>query len=221
MDKVKQYLYYFLIGIISLIALVFIPMLGTSVGLDWNVPNTAVGWIVWIAIKVIIAVINILIFHCFMCQAKLNVKDNENYKRAREILIHEQVKEVLPKSPHKWNVEQYGMKGITIFITSALSTVALTQALLTFDWISMLACLFVIVMGLIFGILQMRTAEEYWTTEYLEYALYYQQCQRNNRQQEQITQSGDEEPTHIVTDTQQVSEDNSNDNDRQCTIQES
>lgn len=217
MDKIKQYLYYFLIGIISLIALVFIPMLGTSVGLDWNVPNTAVGWIVWIVVKLIIAIINILIFHCFMCQAKLNVKDNENYKRAREILIQEQVKEVLPKSPHKWNVEQYGMKGITIFLTSALSTVALTQALLTFDWISMLACLFVIVMGLIFGILQMRTAEEYWTTEYLEYALYYQQCQRNNRQQEQNTQSGDattcdEEPTHIVTDTQQVSEDNSNDN---------
>ena len=128
MDKIKQYLYYFLIGIISLIALIFIPMLGTSVGLDWNVPNTAVGWIVWIAIKLIIAVINILIFHCFMCQAKLNVKDNENYKRAREILIHEQVKEVLPKSQHKWNAEQYGMKGITKLINRALSKVELQQA---------------------------------------------------------------------------------------------
>lgn len=177
MDKIKQYLYYFLIGIISLIALLFLPMIGTSVGLAWNVPDTTVGWIVWIVTKLIIAVINILIFHCFMCQAKVNVKDNENYKKARAILVEQKVKEVLPKSPHKWNMEQYGMKGITIFVTSALSTVALTQALLTFDWISMLTYLFVIVTGLIFGILQMRTAEEYWTNEYLEYAMMYKQQQ--------------------------------------------
>lgn len=217
MDKVKQYLYYFLIGIISLVALCFLPMLGTSVGLAWNIPNTTVGWIVWIVTKLMVAIVSILIFHCFMCQAKVNIKDNENYKKARAILIHEKVKEVLPKSPHRWNVEQYGVKGITIFIGSALSTVALTQALLTFDWVSMLTYLFTIVMGLIFGILQMKTAEEYWTNEYLEYALLYQQNQRDNRQQEQITTGGDattcdEETTHISTDTQQISEDNNNDN---------
>lgn len=156
-------------------------MLGTSVGLAWNIPDTLVGWIVWVVTKLIVAVINILIFHCFMCQAKVNIKDNENYKKARDILIHEKVKEVLPKSPHKWNMEQYGMKGITIFLTSALSTVALTQALLVFDWVSMLTYLFTIIMGLIFGILQMRTAEEYWTNEYLEYAMMYKQ------QQEELT----------------------------------
>ena len=177
MDKVKQYLYYFIIGIISLIALMFLPMLGTSVGLAWNIPNTTVGWIVWVVTKLIVAVINILIFHCFMCQAKVNIKDNDNYKKARDILINQKVKEVLPKSPHRWNIEQYGKKGITIFLASALSTVALTQALLTFDWVSMLTYLFTIIMGLIFGILQMKTAEEYWTSEYLEYALLYQQQQ--------------------------------------------
>ena len=217
MDKIKQYLYYFIIGIISLVALCFLPMLGTSVGLAWNIPDTVVGWIVWIVTKIIVAIINILLFHCFMQQAKVNIKDNDNYKKARDILIQEKVKEVLPKSPHKWNIEQYSKKGITIFIASALSTVALTQALLTFDWISMLTYLFTIVMGLIFGILQMKTAEEYWTNEYLEYALLYAQNQRDKRQQEQITTGGDattcgEETKHISTDTQQISEDNNNDN---------
>lgn len=192
-------------------------MIGTSVGLAWNIPDTTAGWIVWIVTKLIAAVVNILIFHCFMRQAKVNIKDNENYKKARAILVKQKVKEVLPKSPHRWNVEQYGIKGITVFVTSALSTVALTQALLTFDWISMLTYIFTIVMGLIYGILQMKKAEEYWTDEYLEYALLYQQNQRDNRQQEQITTGGDaitcdEETTHISTDTQQISEDNNNDN---------
>lgn len=197
-------------------------MLGTGVGLAWNIPNTVVGWIVWVVTKLIVAVINILIFHCFMQQAKVNIKDNDNYKKARDILINQKVKEVLPKSPHRWNIEQYGKKGITIFLASALSTVALTQALLAFDWVSMLTYLFTIIMGLIFGVLQMKTAEEYWTNEYLEYALLYAQ----NQQQQQITQSGDDttstsESTTCALYTQQISEDNNSDNNRQCSIQES
>ena len=171
MDKVKQSLNYIIIGIVSLIALVFLPMLGSTVGLGWNIPNTTVGWTVWVAVKLIVATLNVLIFHCFMQQAKVNVKDNENYKRAREILVKQKEKEILPKSPNKWNSQQYIKKGSTIFITTGLSTIALTQAILTFDYVSMLTYLFTIVMGLIFGILQMKTAEEYWTDEYLQYAL--------------------------------------------------
>lgn len=171
MDKVKQWLYYFIIGIISFIALTFLPMIGSSVGLGWNIPNTVVGWMVWVAIKLIVATLNVLIFHCFMQQAKLNVKNNENYKMARAILIKQKEKEVIPKSPNKWNSQQYLKKGSTIFITTGLSTIALTQAILTFDYVSMLTYLFTIIMGLIFGILQMKTAEEYWTEEYLQYAL--------------------------------------------------
>ena len=171
MDKVKQYLNYVIIGIVSLIALVFLPMLGSTVGLNWNIPNTAVGWIVWVTTKLIVATLNVLIFHCFMQQAKVNVRDNENYKRARFILINQKEKEILPKSPNKWSSQQYIKKGTTIFITTGLSTIALTQAILSFDYVSMLTYLFTIVMGLIFGVLEMKTAEEYWTDEYLQYAL--------------------------------------------------
>lgn len=184
MDKIKQWLYYAIIGVISFISLVFLPMVGSTVGLSWNVPDTVVGWIVWVAVKLIVSTINILVFYCFMCQAKVNVKDNPNYKEAREILFKQKNKEVLPKSPKKWNTEQYLRKGTTIFITSALSTIALTQAVLSFDYISMLSYLFTIVMGLIFGIIQMKTAEEYWTTEYLEYAKMKQNEELNLIEQE-------------------------------------
>ena len=170
MDKIKQWVYYFIIGIVSMIALCFLPMIGSSVGLGWNTPNTLVGWIVWIVVKLIVAVLNVLIFHCFMLQAKINIKENEKYVEAQEILRTNNKKEFAPRSPHIWNRQQYGQKGITIFITTALSTVALTQAMLTFDWMSMLTYLFTIIMGLIFGVMQMKTAEDYWTDEFWQYA---------------------------------------------------
>lgn len=173
--KIKQYMYYFIIGVVSFIALVFLPMVGSTVGLNWNLPNTIVGWIVWVAVKLIVATINVLIFHSFMEQAKINIKDDENYKKAREILVSAKLKNVLPKSPKKWNAEQYGKKGTVIFITTALTTIALTQAILSFDYVSMLTYLFTIIMGLIFGVLQMKKAEEYWTDEYYRYALMIQE----------------------------------------------
>ena len=66
MDKLKQWLYYFIIGIVSMIALCFLPMIGSDIGLAWNLPDTQIGWIVWVTIKTIVAVLNVLIFHCFM-----------------------------------------------------------------------------------------------------------------------------------------------------------
>lgn len=170
MDKIKQWMYYFIIGIVSLIALCFLPMIGSDIGLDWNLPNTTVGWIVWVTIKFIVAVLNVLIFHCFMLQAKLNNKDNAKYQEAREILRMTNKKDFMPRSPSSWNKQQYGQKGVVIFVTTALSTIALTQAMLTFDWMAMLTYLFTIVMGLLFGVMQMKTAEDYWTDEFWQYA---------------------------------------------------
>lgn len=189
MDKIKQWLYYFIIGIVSMMALCFLPMIGSNVGLGWNLPDTEVGWIVWVTVKVIVAVLNVLIFHCFMMQAKVNAKNNPKYQEALEILRLTKQKEFVPRSPSQWNKQQYGQKGITLFITTALSTVALTQAMLTFDWMSMLTYLFTIIMGLLFGVMQMETAEEYWIDEFWQYA---QEVKRKAEQTDTSADTGDE-----------------------------
>lgn len=170
----KRYIYYGIIGIISLIACVFLPMLGSDVGLEFVLPNTVVGWIVYILIKILVAAVNILLFYCFMEQAKLNVKDNENFIKANEILHKLKNKVRLPRSPHTWNKSQYGRKGTTVVITSLLSAFALTNAILRFNLIEMLTYSFIMVVGLIFGIISMKNAECYWTGEYYEYALMVQ-----------------------------------------------
>lgn len=179
LDRIRQWMYYFIIGIVSFVALIFLPMLGTTVGLEWNIPDTTVGWIVWVAVKLIVAGLNVLIFHSFMQQAKLNIKDNVKYIEAKDILMKNEVKTYIPRSPSVWNRQQYSRKGVMIFITTALATIALTQALLTFDWVAMLSYLFTIIMGLIFGVLQMKSAEDYWTEEFWKYAKMQEEAFKN------------------------------------------
>lgn len=170
-EKWKQWQYYTIIGVISCLALFFLPMVGSEAGLAFRIPNTAAGWIVYIVSKILVATLNILIFHCFILQAKVNIRNNENFLQANEILrVSLDLETLKPKSPEQWAKAVYGKKGVSIFATSLLSAFGLTQAVLTFDWISMLTYLFTILMGIVFGILQMNKTEEYWTWEYLLYA---------------------------------------------------
>jgi hypothetical protein len=121
--------------------------------------------------KLLVAALNIIIFHCFILQAKVNSKENPNYIAAATILARlERNKELVARSPSQYFAGVYGKKGTLIFITTILTAVGLTQAVLVFDWISMLTYLFTIIMGVIFGILQMNQTEIYWTEEYLRYA---------------------------------------------------
>lgn len=170
-EKWKQWQYYVIIGVISMVALFFLPMIGSEAGLAWKIPTTTAGWIVYVVSKLLVAIINILIFHCFILQAKINIQEDAKYNEAIKILD-----EVLPsntddfRSPSEYFKSTYGKKGLTIFVTSVLSAVGLTQAVLTFDWISMLTYFFTILMGVVFGILQMNQTEIYWTGEFWRYA---------------------------------------------------
>lgn len=169
--KMRQNLYYVIIGVVSFLALIFLPFLGSEVGLEFSIPDTIAGWCVWVGVKLILSVLNVLIFHSFICQAKLNIRDDEKFKKANEILEVRQKKHALPRSPKRYMSQTYGRKGTTLFITTALATIALTQAILTFDWVAMLTYLFTILMGVIFGLLTMKNTEIYWTDEYYAYAM--------------------------------------------------
>lgn len=79
--------------------------------------------------------INILIFHNFILQARVNVRNDSYYLEANEIVQRQELKkkEKPPRSPNQWRKQTYGRKGVFLFITSILSVFALTQAILTFD----------------------------------------------------------------------------------------
>lgn len=169
-DKIKQSLYYVLIGVISLVALIFFPMLGSTIGLAWQLPTTTPGWIVWFGTKILVAIVNILIYHCFIQQAKLNIKENKKYIEANKILQTFKDKTYIPRSPSKFLAQQYGSKSVGLFIATALSLVAFSQAILTFDYIALLTYLTTLVMGVVFGVIEMKSVEVYWTEEFYDYA---------------------------------------------------
>ena len=78
-SKYSANIYYILVFVVSVISLLFLPFLGSSVGLELSLPQTSADWIVYIASRIIVSTINVLIFHCFMMQGKLNVKDDPRY----------------------------------------------------------------------------------------------------------------------------------------------
>lgn len=176
--QLRQYIYYILIFVISFLVLVFLPMIGTDLDMGFRFPETPAAWTVFIITKSITAFVNVMLFYCFNQQALLNVKNDERYIKANEILGMLDIKrEFKPRSPRQYNFRLYAGKGTTIFLSSVLSTFALSQAILTYDWISLLTYSLVIIFGVIFGFISMYSSMDYWT---IEFPLYAEMMQRNN-----------------------------------------
>lgn len=174
--QLRQYIYYILIFVISFLVLVFLPMIGTDLEMGFRWPETPAAWVVFIVTKSITAFVNVMLFYCFNQQALLNVKKDERYIKANEMLGKLNIrKEYKPRSPRQYNFRLYAGKGSSIFLSSILSTFALSQAILTYDWISLLTYSLVILFGVIFGFISMYSSMDYWT---VEFPLYAQMVQR-------------------------------------------
>ena len=169
--KAKQNLYYIIIGLVSIVFTCFLPMVGSEGELVSHFPTTFVGWLIWLIRTLSTAVLNIVIFYCFMEQAIVNVKDDPKYIEANEILDRcKSTKRRNPRGPKIWKKQEYSKKGTVIFVSTAIALVGLENMLLSWNIALFLSYIFTILMGLLFGVLQMKKAELYWTEEFNEYA---------------------------------------------------
>ena len=158
---------YFLVAIVSLLSVVVVPLLGTDFGTTIVIPNTWGGLAIWLCTRFTVVVVNLLIFDAFIKQAKINVKDDERYKSA--ILKLNTIKEeagIIPRSPEKFNKQQWRKKGTSLAISSILSSFLLTECIVNFDLTNFLTYLFTIGGAVAFGYLTMINNEDYWTTEF-------------------------------------------------------
>lgn len=160
---------YIIIALLSILAVFFLPFLGSTVGLAWNIPNTVAGWVVYIITKLCIVVINMLIFDQFMKRAKINVKDNPYFKQAEEILVEKELEEE-PLPAEFYINKMYRSKMLTTVIFTILGVVGFSNAVLTFDWVSMLTYIFTIIIALVFGWISMAEAEQVWIEKHYRYA---------------------------------------------------
>lgn len=177
-EKFSLNFYYCLIFLLSLLVMtvapMFTPSANTDLGISAIFPHSVIGWAIYVCTKVFVAVVNLLLFHCFVKQAKLNIRDNEKYIAACKIYEMYHPKEYNPRGPKQYFGQLYRKKGIMIFLTSMLSAVVLTNAILSFDVTAFVTYCITIVMGLIFGILKMKEVETYWTGEFYDAAMLLQ-----------------------------------------------
>lgn len=168
---INRYLYYALIFVLSLVCLFFLPMLGSEAGLEFDLPTTAIGWVVWSVSNLCSAGLNTLMFHFFIKQGKVNIKNDPAYIGANQLLQRNELRQVeKPLSPREWHAKQYRNKGISLFLFTVLGTISFGQALLVFNLVKFLSQAITLLIGLVFGFMEMKSTEEYWTVEYPEYA---------------------------------------------------
>lgn len=192
-DTLTNIAYYIIIGLVSICSVVFLPMINSSLTGGVQFPTTAMGWAIWIVTKVLVAFINIIVFYCFTQQAVVNIKENEEYKRANKIM--EKVKKskgLLPRSPGKFLTKEWSVKGTFIFLGSLASTIVLAEAILSFDLTQFLSYIFTIGLGVVCGYLTMRKHESYWISEYPAYADYMWDKYQEEQKQAEIIQKQNE-----------------------------
>ena len=192
----RNYQNYIIIALLSIFAVFVIPFFGTEMGLAFILPTTVAGWVVFIVSKLTVAALNMGLLHFFVAQGKFNVRNDPHYLEALKLmreLPYEKADK--PLSPKAHYATVYGGKGVTLFITSVLSTFTFTQAILIFDVITFITYLFTVAMGVVFGIYQMTQEEVYWTEDYWYYA-------KDKYAQEQIKQK---------ESTEQCAKENTND----------
>ena len=180
-EKLSLNFYYCLIFLLSLVVMTVAPMFSPAINTDLGIaavfPHSPIGWAIYVCTKLFVGIVNLLLFHCFVKQARINIKDNARYIAACKIYEMYHPREYSPRGPKQYFGQLYRKKGIMIFATSILSAVVLTNAILAFDLTAFVTYCVTILMGLIFGILKMKEVESYWTGEFYEYALKKQQEQ--------------------------------------------
>lgn len=170
-EQLKLYTYYILIAILSLLSVIVFPILNSTADISDTFPKDPTGWVMYCLIRVLVVVMNMLIFSNFLQQSKLNVKDEENYKRANEILGRCKPKDYHPRSPKQYLTKEYTVKGAFLVVGTVASLFVIGNAIINYDYMLLIATVFSVITSIVFGIMTMKKAEIYYVSEYLDYAL--------------------------------------------------
>ena len=170
-EALRNNLYYVIIGVLSLLVLIVFPFLRSDFEAGWDFPTTSAGWFLFWFEKITVTGINLTIFTAFKKQGKLNILDNEMYKKAQELMNKVKAKVFKPLSPAQYQARSYGKKGTTLILTTVFSLVAITRMILKFDYLALISYGVTILLGIVFGVFAMKSDEVYWTNDYYYYAL--------------------------------------------------
>lgn len=170
-EKLRSISWYLVIGFVSIISTVFLPMVGSEGDVVSKLPSTPLGWVVWSIAKLSTAIINVVLFHSFIKQANINIRDDKKYKAAKKAYLasEDKKKGLNPRSPRKFFGKEYSVKATSVLLFTAIALIGLENMILRFDLASFLSYIFTVFMGLLFGFIEMKKVEDYWCEEFPEY----------------------------------------------------
>lgn len=163
-------LYSIVIAICTVLVLVFVPMIGSKADVDDIIPRDTNEAILFWVLKGLTVALNLAIFAAFRQQARLNAKDNASYKKACEMLEKHKSKDYKPMSPVKFGAKAWGTKGVTLALSTAVTSVALTNIIIYYDWVTAVSCVVTITIAIVFGLFTMGSEQYYWEVDFLKYA---------------------------------------------------
>lgn len=163
------------IVILSLGAMILVPLLGSYLTGQTKFPETVPEWILYFTCSIAISICSLFIYLAFFNQGKLNVKDEPEYLKAKELHLRNferRNKEIEPVDPFKWEKRQKIQKGIFQTIGSFLGLLGLGLAVISWNNSEFISACISVVMSIAFGLVKMGDVERMFTEGWLEYEMY-------------------------------------------------
>lgn len=182
-------IYPIVIFIASVLVLVIVPMIGSTGEAGSSIPTDPEQAFLYWVLKGMTAALNMTIFAAFRRQAKVKSKNSKGFLEAEAILGKTKTKKQRYVSPAKFAMKQWGTKGITLLISTGVTSVALTNIVIYYDWVTAIGCAVTILIAIIFGLMTLASEEYYWQVEYLRYAKSVEgEKNGNNHRQQDLSQ---------------------------------
>ena len=193
---------WFAIGVLSLTVIALIPLFGSYMTGKTELPQTVLEWAIYITCSLSTAVCCLMIWLCMHNQGKINVKDEDEYIKAKELHIKnflaETGKELVPINPFEWEKKAKVKKGIFQFVGIFSGLLGLGLGALTYNWATLVSGVIAVIMSLGFGIYHMGEVEKKFTEDYLEYELYMEKKIADEKKREELTNQFLEEQNEII-----------------------
>lgn len=164
--------------ILSIISMFLVPLIGSYATGTTQFPQTIPAWILYFTCAIAVSICSLMIYLALHNQGKLNVKDEEEYIKAKELHLKNfermNGKELIPVDPFKWEKKQKTMKGIFQTLAIFLGLLGFGLGALCWNNSQFISSTFSIILAIGFGLVHMGDVERMFTEGWLEWELYVQ-----------------------------------------------
>lgn len=172
--NIKDNMNWIMIAVLAIMMVVLSCLSSVNGNIQFVFPETAWGWVLLVAPKLVIAVLGYMIWTNFFDKGKQTASKTDEYKQAQKILSDIQGKTdkniIDVVNPVVWEKKTKIKKGIKVTITTALTTFVIAELVVSFSIASLVGTLVSLLISAVWGLQMMTDAEEKYSIGYLRYA---------------------------------------------------